>query len=362
MKFRKILSLALAASALSAVMLTSCGNETKDPSEADGDKVYNIGICQLVTHDALDAATEGFKQALIDKLGRDHVKFDEQNAANSSDVCGTIINSFVSSNVDLILANATPALQTAANATKTIPILGTSVTEYGVALSIDNFNGTVGENISGTSDLAPLEDQAQMILDLVPSAKTVGLLYCSAEQNSEYQVKVVKEYLDNKGIKTEVYSFSGSEDVALVTETASSECDALYIPTDNTAASCSQTIGNIIRPKKIPAIVGEVGICRGCGIATLSISYEKIGYTTGEMAAKILTGEAKIEEMPIAYDDSPVKLYNPEICEEYGITPPDGYAPMDAEEEPEDATDTSDTAADTVDTADTADTTADTAA
>ena len=203
----------------------------------------------------------------------------------------------VSSGVDLILANATPALQAAAAATSDIPILGTSVTEYGVALSIDGFNGTVGGNISGTSDLAPLDQQAAMFAELLPDAKTVGILYCSGEANSVYQADKVKTALEAAGVTVKVYTFADSNDVAAVTTTACGECDALYIPTDNTAASCTEAINNVAQPAGIPIICGEEGICKGCGIATLSIDYYELGRTTGEMAAKILTGEADISTM-----------------------------------------------------------------
>ena len=306
---KKILGVLLTVAAL-GTMLAGCGQETK--------KVYNVGIVQLTQHPALDAATEGFKQALIDKLGEENVKFDEQNASGEATVCTTIVNSFISKKVDLIMANATPALQAAYNATSTIPILGTSVTEYGVALGIDNFSGIVGTNVSGTSDLAPLDEQAAMFTELLPDAKTVGLLYCSAEPNSEYQVKVVEEALKTKGLTCTRFSFSDTNDVSTVTADAAAKCDALYIPTDNTAASCASTIGNIVRDKKVPVIAGEAGICSGCGIATLSISYKDLGYKTGEMAAKILTGEAKVSEMPIEYATA-TKKYNPTICEELGI-------------------------------------------
>lgn len=290
---------------------------------------YTVGICQLVTHDALDAATEGFKQALIDKLGEDNVEFVFKDAAGEANTCVTIVNDFVSKEVDLIMANATPALQAAANATLDIPILGTSVTEYGVALELKDFNGVVGGNISGTSDLAPLTEQAQMIIDLVPEAKTVGMLYCSAEPNSAYQVQVVTEYLEGKGITVKDFSFSASTDVAQVAEAAAAACDAIYIPTDNTAASCTETINNVVLPAKTPIIAGEAGICSGCGIATLSISYYNLGYKTGEMAAAILTGEADIATMEIGYDEAPVKKYNAVICEELGIAAPEGYEPLE---------------------------------
>lgn len=296
-------------------------------SNSGSDGTYTVGICQLVTHDALDAATQGFKDALIDALGEENVTFIEQNAAGENNICTTIANDFVSKNVDLIMANGTGALQAAANATVTIPILGTSITEYSVALEIDNFDGTVGGNISGTSDLAPLDEQAQMIIDLFPDAKSVALVYCSAEPNSAYQVKIVEDYLVAKGIIVERYAFSASSDVAMVVEAAAS-CDVIYIPTDNTAASCAETINSVVLPTKTPIIAGEAGICSGCGVATLSISYYEIGYKTGEMAAKILTGEADISEMPIEYDPNPVKQYNKVICDELGITVPEGYEPI----------------------------------
>ena len=293
------------------------------PAAALGEESYTVGICQLVQHDALDAATQGFKDALTQALG-DKVSFDEQIAAGDSATCNTIVNAFVSKKVDLILANATPALQAAYNATATIPVLGTAITEYGVALQLDNFDGTVGGNVSGTSDLAPLTEQADMILELFPDARNVGLLYCSAEPNSEYQVKVVEEYLTAKGVTCNRYSFADSNDIAAVTTKAAADSDVIYIPTDNTAASCTETIGNIVVAQKVPVVAGEQGICSGCGVATLSISYYDLGYKTGEMAVKILTGEADIATMPIEYAPA-TKMYNPTICEELGITVPDGY-------------------------------------
>lgn len=172
-----------------------------DTAAADG-QTYKVGICQLVQHVALDAATQGFKDALTEQLG-DAVTFEEKNAQGDSNTCSTIINGFVSDNVDLILANATPALQAAQAGTNTIPVLGTSVTEYGVALGIDDFDGLVGTNISGTSDLAPLDEQAGIIKELFPDAKTVGLLYCSAEANSQYQVDTVKASLEELGYTCE---------------------------------------------------------------------------------------------------------------------------------------------------------------
>ncbi len=312
-KISKLLALALAV--VMVLPLAACSEKTDS---------YKVGICQLVQHDALDAATKGFMDALTEELG-DKVEFDNQNASNDIPMCSTIVNQFVSNDVDLILANATPALQAASAATVEIPILGTSVTEYGVAMGIENFSGTVGGNVSGTSDLAPLDQQAAMLKEWFPDAKNVGLLYCSAEPNSQYQVDVVKTELEKLGYTAEYYSFSDSNDLAAVVENAIAWADVIYVPTDNTVASNTGIIDNICQPAGIPVIAGEEGICGGCGVATLSISYYDLGVATGKMAAKILTGEADISEMPIEYAPDFVKKYNPTICDALGLTAPEGY-------------------------------------
>ena len=306
--------------------------ETADAAEASGDGSYVIGICQLVQHEALDAATQGFKDAVTEALGAENVTFDEQNASNDSATCATIINQFVSNNVDLILANATAPLQAAAQGTDTIPVLGTSVTEYGVALDIDNFDGLVGTNVSGTSDLAPLDQQAAMLQELFPDAETVGLLYCSAEANSQYQVDTVQGYLEEMGYTCTQYSFSDSNDLAAVATTAAQESDVIYVPTDNTVASNTEIIRNICEPAQVPIIAGEEGICSGCGVATLSISYYDLGVATANMAVQVLTGEADISEMPIEYAPEFTKKYNPELAEAMGGTNPDDYVAIEAAE------------------------------
>ena len=294
---------------------------------ADGQK-FTVGICQLVQHAALDAATQGFEDALTAAFG-DNVTFDFQNAQGDSATCATIANGFVSSGVDLIMANATPALQAAQAATNTIPVLGTSVTEYGVALGLDNFSGTVGGNVSGTSDLAPLDQQADMIVEWMPDAKKVGLLYCSAEANSQYQVDEVQKYLEAKGVTATQYAFSDSNDLSSVCQKAADENDTLYVPTDNTVAANTGIVDGICRPAKKPVFAGEEGICSGCGVATLSISYYDLGYTTGEMAVKILNGESDISTMPIEYTDV-TKKYNKAICDDLGLTVPEGYEEIEA--------------------------------
>lgn len=302
----------------------AAGTEASEETASADGETYTVGICQLVQHEALDAATQGFKDALTEELG-DAVVFDEQNAQNDSNTCSTIINGFVSGNVDLILANATPALQAAQAGTNEIPILGTSVTEYGVALGIDGFDGTVGGNISGTSDLAPLKEQAAMLQELFPDAKNVGLIYCTAEANSQYQVDEVQKALEELGYTCKQYGFSDSNDLSSVATTAVSENEVLYVPTDNTVASNAELLNNIAQPAKVPVIAGEEGICSGCGVATLSISYYDLGVATGKMAAKVLTGEANISEMAVEYAPQFTKKYNPSLCEALGITIPDDY-------------------------------------
>lgn len=292
------------------------------------DGVLTIGICQIEPHPALDAATQGFIDTVTDALGKENVEFVVQNAAGDSNTLNTIINDFVSKKVDLILANATPVLQTAYAATSVIPILGTSITEYGVALGLDDFDGTVGGNVSGTSDLAPLEEQAEMILEWFPEAKKVGMLFCLAEPNSKYQVDVVQAYLEKKGLTVTQYGFSSTSDLAAVTQEAAAQSDVIYIPTDNTVANGTGIVDGICRAKKVPIIAGEEGICSGCGVATLSISYYDLGVATGKMAVKILTGEADISTMPIEYAAAPTFKYNQEVCDALGLTPPEGYVPI----------------------------------
>ena len=314
-----------AASTADSTAASSAEETTADDTAAADGKVYNIGICQLVQHEALDAATQGFKDALTEKFGADNVKFDEQNASGDSANCATIVNGFVSSGVDLILANATAPLQAAAQATSDIPVLGTSVTDYATALDISDWTGTVGNNISGTSDLAPLDQQAAMIQEMFPDAKNVGLLYCSAEPNSVYQCDVIEGYLTEEGYTVARYAFTDTNDVTSVAQTAADNSDVIYIPTDNTAASNTEAIANVVIPAQTPVVAGEEGICKGCGVATLSISYYDLGYATGEMAAKILADGADISTMPVEFAPNVTKKYNAANCEALGITPPDDY-------------------------------------
>ena len=323
---KKLISLVLAA--VMALSLVACGSGNKDKDT--GDKTYKVGVVQPVQHEALDAATKGFTDALKEALG-DKVEVVEKNASGDSNNCSTIVNGFISDKVDLIMANATPALQAAASATSTIPILGTSVTDYATALEIADWTGTVGGNISGTSDLAPLDKQAAMLQELFPNAKKVGMLFCSSEPNSKYQVDEVTKLLSAAGITCTEYTFTDSNDVSSVTQKACDDSDVLYIPTDNTAASNTEAIANVVLAAGTPVIAGEAGICKGCGVATLSIDYYELGKITGQMAAKILTGEADISTMPVEFAPTATKQANMANCEKLGITVPADYTALATE-------------------------------
>ena len=315
---KKLFSVLLVA--LLLIVMGGCSNNEEEKPLTD--PIKKVGIVQLVKHDALDAATQGF----IDELEKEfsNIVIDSKVAGDASN-CPVIVDGFVVDGYDLIMANATPALQAAQSATIEIPIIGTSVTEYGVALGIDNFSGVTGINVSGTSDLAPLDEQANMIIDLIPNVKKVGIIYCSSEANSKYQVDVISDLLKAKGIEVDAQTFKGSDDIAGVLESLCAECDALYIPTDNQAASCAETIANEVYKTKTPIICGEEGTCKYCGVATLTIDYYNLGVVTGKMAGKVLKGEAKIEEMEISYDEQPVKKFNKEIAELCGIQIPSDY-------------------------------------
>jgi putative ABC transport system substrate-binding protein len=360
-KFKKVISVAMAAAMMAS--LTACGSSSDsastssdssasaesavaeaesaaekeqsevasavaEASDTTSDKTYNIGICQQLEHPALDNATQGFEDALKDKLG-DNVTFDLQNAQGEQANCATIANNFVANNVDLILANATTALQCAAAATADIPILGTSVTDYATALDIDDWTGTTGTNISGTSDLAPIDEQEKMLVELFPDAKNVAILYCSAEPNSKYQATEFEKALDADGISYKEFTAADSNDIASVVQSAVEYADVIYVPTDNTMAGNTEAINNITLPAGIPVIAGEEGICSGCGIATLSISYYDIGYRAGEMAYEILVNGADITTMEIEYAPQVTKEYNPEIAEKLGVTIPEDYTAIE---------------------------------
>lgn len=307
--------------------LTGCFTACGSGGSADKD-VYEIGICQLEEHSALNEATRGFEEALTNKLG-DRVSFDYQTAEGSADNCKTILKGFVSDQKDLIMANATPALKAANQATSMIPIVAASITDYGTALEMEDWSGASGINITGTSDLAPIESQADMIFELVPDAEKVGILYCSNETNSIFQVQQMETMLNSKKVIFESYTTESADadEVEAAVKAAAAECDVIYIPTDNAMAANVSVIKDVLMSEKIPMIAGEEGICEA-GIATLSIDYYSIGYTAGEMAYEVLEEGKDPGEMDVRYADEFTKKYNKENCKVLGIEVPEDYEPI----------------------------------
>lgn len=317
---KKLLTILLATICLFA--LCACSTGSNQGSNLTGSNPIKVGVVQTTQHPALDAATQGFVDALKEN-GITNV--DVQNASGESANCSTIVGNFVADGVNLIMANATPALQAASAATDTIPVLGTSITVYDVVLG-----GSVPANVSGTTDLAPLDEQASMIKELFPEAKKVGILFCSAEANSQYQVDKISEFLKENGIETVNYVFNDSNDITAVTEKAvSDKVDVIYVPTDNTAAANTQAIANVVLPAGIPVFAGEEGVCTGCGVATLTISYYDIGFKTGEMAADILLNGANISTMEVESAPQFVKKFNKTNAEKLGITIPEDYVAIE---------------------------------
>ena len=323
---RKLLSAAIAATM--TLTLAACGTSQGDGQSADNPDAYIVGICEQMEHVSLSEATRGFKDGLVEILGEDSVVFREQNAGGEQANCTTIIDGFVSDGVDLILANATWPLQAAASATNSIPVLGTSVTDYATALNLDHFDGTIGRNISGTSDLVDLQAQAQIVQELFPEAENVGLLYCSGEPNSVYQIETVRGYLEDMGYTCEVYAFTDVNDLASVTQAACDSSDVIYIPTDNTVAANTESVANVVLAAGVPVVGGDPGICSGCGVATIATDYYELGKLTAQMAAEILTGEADISTMAVQYGPMQ-KIYNAANCDTLNITVPEDYTPVE---------------------------------
>lgn len=289
------------------VSFTSCGEKTD----------FTVGICQLMEHDSLDKATKGFKEALVEALeaAGKTVKFEE-SVAGGADLCTTVVNAQLAKKVDLLMGNATPALLAAANATTTVPVLGTSVTDYE-----DTFKNNIPANVSGTSDAVPFDQQAEMMintLNLVAGDK-VGVVYCTNESNSLVQYNAVKELFEVKGIVVQAYTFSETTELQTVVTAAANNCKAIYIPSDNTVADNDSSVGTICRGKKIPVYTSYSS---AIGYASLAIDYYELGKETGKMAADVLLGNKKVEEIGIK-TLTPTVVYNEELCTELGITIPE---------------------------------------
>lgn len=323
----------LAAILVLAVVLTlaACGSTpAKSEPSAPQEKAqsFRVGILQQLEHPALDAATEGFKKALTDRLG-DRVSFDFVSAQNDINNCTTIANKFVSDKVDLIMANATSALQAAASATGEIPIVGVSITDYESAGVLKGNPNAPGGNVTGASDLAPLDLQAKLLVEVVPEAKTVGIVYCSSEANSVYQAETIKAHFEELGLQVKNFTVADSNEIQPVVTAAVEEVDALYIPTDNTMADNMELVKNITLNAKIPVISGEENACKNGGLVTISISYFDMGYKAGELAADILEGKAEPATSPIVYCTEVQRKFNPEVKEALGIELPADILPIE---------------------------------
>ena len=298
---------------LMVVSLTGCGSSSSDTDS------YSVGVVQLMVHDALDKSTQGFKDALTAELeakGKT-VEFDVQ-VAGEPNLCTTVVNTFTSKNVDLIMANATPSLLAAANATTTIPVLGTSVTDYN-----DTFKGNIPENVSGTSDAVPFDQQAQMMIDTLGLVKgdLVGVLYCTNESNSVIQYEAVKKLFDAEGITVKAYTFSETTELQTVVTSMANEVKAVFIPSDNTVSANDSIVGTICTEKKVPIYTSYGG---AIGYASLAINYYDLGGETGKMAAQVLLGEKAVSDIEIK-TLTPTVVYNNDLCDKLGIEVPEEY-------------------------------------
>ena len=307
---KKTLSIIMAI-VLCLTCLAGCAGGTKD------DGTFTVGVCQLMKHDSLDQATQGFIDALTEAVEAQGKKVEiDTQVAGDANLCTTVVNTFVSKKVDLIMANATPALLAAANATTTIPVLGTSVTDY------DNtFESGIPANVSGTSDAVAFEDQAQMMIDTLGLVKgdKVGVIYCSNESNSLVQYEAVKKLFDEKEIVCEAYTFSETTELQTVTAAAAADCKAIYVPSDNTVAASDTIVGSVCTQNKVPVFTSYGGaIC----YASLAIDYYRLGVLTGEMAADILLGNKEMADLEILTSE-PTKVYNKDLCAQLGITVPE---------------------------------------
>ena len=276
---------------------TTAGAESTAAKTADG-KQFKIGVLQLVQHTALDASNKGFIAAL-DDAGLNYT-VDQQNASGDQPTCQTIASKLVNDGDDLILAIATPAAQAVAGATTDIPVLITAVTDP-AASDLVQTNDSPGGNVSGTSDLTPVKEQIDLLKQILPDAKTVGILYCSAESNSEIQATMAKEAIEAAGMKAVDYTVSNSNEIQTVVTSMVDKVDAIYAPTDNTIAAGMATVAMVANENGIPAICGEEGMVKAGGLATYGIDYYQLGYLTGQQAVKILKDGADISTMPIEY-------------------------------------------------------------
>ncbi len=291
----------LAASAATAATAVLAGCGSSDDSASDGSTTYSIGSIQYVQHDALDKCYQGFVDVL-DESGISYT-IDEQNGNNEQSTCQTAATQFVGNSVDLIYAIATPAAQACLAATTEIPIVGCAITDYASSGLVAS-NEAPGGNVTGASDLNPIAEQVAMLQTVCPDAQTVGLLFCSAEANSEFQIELAEAELDSVGLSHDRYTVSGSNDIQSVVEAMAGKVDVVYVPTDNVIAAGMAQVAQICTDAGVPIICAEEGEVEAGGLCTLSIDYYELGRMSGQMALEILTEGTNPGDMPIQYEDA----------------------------------------------------------
>ncbi len=322
-KFNGLKKAAVFMAVLALTGLTGCGG-AKEEKATDGSKVAKVAIVQLVEHAALDAANQGFVAGLAEKgfeAGK-NVSFDQQNAQADQSNLQTIAQRFMTNKPDVICAIATPAAQTMANATSTIPIVGTAITDYESARLVKSSENP-GTNVTGTTDMNPIDKQIELIKTLVPQVQTIGVIYNSSEVNSQLQVEIAKKEAATLGLKTIEATVSTVNDIQQAAQSLIGKVEAIYVPTDNTVASAMPTLAIITNEAKIPVICGEDNVVKAGALATVGINYYKLGVTTGHMAAKILKGEAKPAEMPIEKQGNYELAINLDLAKKLGIVVPE---------------------------------------
>ncbi|WP_101698236.1 ABC transporter substrate-binding protein [Clostridium minihomine] len=324
----KIAAVALAATV--ALTATACGNSGGDSSAAAGNsggdtgKMITVGVAQLVTHPSLDASLKGFRQALADEgfVEGKNITYDVQNAQGEQANCVTIANTFASKKPELILAIGTPAAQAVVKVITDTPVLVTAITDPKDAKLVQS-NEKPGANVSGTSDKTPVKEQLQLLKDMVPSLETVGILYSSSETNSKLQAEWAKAACGELGLKYQEFTASNTNEVQQVTQSMMGKVQGVYIPTDNLMASNMKNVTSVTTRNKVPVVPGAVGMVTDGGTCTVGINYEKLGYQTGMMAAKVLRGEANVGDMPIEYQETLDTHYNSVAATEMGLTIPE---------------------------------------
>lgn len=321
LKSKKLKALAAGLMLTLAMGIVGCGGDAKDGKKAE--KV-NVGIVQLVEHEALDAANKGFVDGLASKGYKEgqNIAFDKQNAQADQSNLQNIAHRFVNNKVDLICAIATPAAQTVANVTSDIPIVATAVTDYKMAKLVKE-NDKPGTNVTGTTDMNPVADQLDLLVKLVPTAKTIGVIYCSSEVNSQLQVEILKKAAAAKGITVKEATVSTVNDIQQAAHSLVGSVQAIYVPTDNVLASAIPTLISVTDEAKLPVICGEGAHVRAGGLATLGVDYYKLGFQAGEMAADILSGKAKPAEMAIQAQKKFKPVINMKSAAKIGLTVPE---------------------------------------